>query len=129
MQQLDTNAYFWHKLDTILWSCSCTFFRPKGSTHYKFTNLVYPVDYGFLSDTFGSDQKPIDVFKGSIATNNVDAIAITADILKKDCIVKLLIGCTEEETMRILEFLDQTEFQKAILVRRGNDTPSWSNND
>ena len=71
----------------------------------------------------------LNVFKGSIATNNVDAIAITADILKKDCIVKLLIGCTEEETMRILEFLDQTEFQKAILVRRGNDTPSWSNND
>ena len=103
--------------------------KPKGSAHYKFTNLIYPVDYGFLSDTFGSDQKPIDVFKGSIATNNVDAIAITADILKKDCIVKLLVGCTEEETMRILEFLDQTEFQKAILVRRGNETPSWSNND
>lgn len=59
----------------------------------------------------------------------MDAIAITADILKKDCIVKLLVGCTEEETMRILEFLDQTEFQKAILVRRGNETPSWSNND
>ena len=112
MQQLENNAYFWQKLDTLLLSSSCTIDRPKGSTHYKFTNLVYPVDYGFLSDTFGSD-----------------AIAITADILKKDCIVKLLIGCTEEETMRILEFLDQTEFQKAILVRRGNDTPSWSNND
>ena len=61
--------------------------------------------------------------------STLDAIAITADILKKDCIVKLLVGCTEEETMRILEFLDQTEFQKAILVRRGNETPSWSNND
>ena len=129
MQQLENNAYFWQKLDTLLLSSSWTIDRPKGSTHYKFTNLVYPVDYGFLSDTFGSDQKPIDVFKGSIATNNVDAIVITADILKKDCIVKLLVGCTEEETMRILEFLDQTEFQKAILVRRGNETPSWSNND
>lgn len=83
MQQLENNAYFWQKLDTLLLSSSCTIDRPKGSTHYKFTNLVYPVDYGFLSDTFGSDQKPIDVFKGSIATNNVDAIAITADILKK----------------------------------------------
>lgn len=129
MQQLENNAFFWQKLDTLLLSSSCTIDRPKGSAHYKFTNLIYPVDYGFLSDTFGSDQKPIDVFKGSIATNNVDAIAITTDILKKDCIVKLLVGCTEEETMRILEFLDQTEFQKAILVRRGNETPSWSNND
>ena len=92
MQQLENNAYFWQKLDTLLLSSSCTIDRPKGSAHYKFTNLIYPVDYGFLSDTFGSDQKPIDVFKGSIATNNVDAIAITADILKKDCIVKLQIG-------------------------------------
>ena len=70
MQQLENNAFFWQKLDTLLLSSSCTIDRPKGSAHYKFTNLIYPVDYGFLSDTFGSDQKPIDVFKGSIATNN-----------------------------------------------------------
>lgn len=129
MQQLENNAYFWQKLDTLLLSSSCTIDCPKGSAHLKFTNLIYPVDYGFLSDTLGSDQQPIDIFKGSIQTNSVDAIAISADILKKDCIVKLLVGCTEEETLRILEFLNQTEFQKAILVRRGNETPSWSNND
>ena len=57
MQQLENNAFFWQKLDTLLLSSSCTIDRPKGSAHYKFTNLIYPVDYGFLSDTFGSDQK------------------------------------------------------------------------
>ena len=54
--------------------------------------MIYPVDYGFLSDTFGSDQNQLMFSKGSIATNNVDAIAITADILEKDCIVKLISG-------------------------------------
>ncbi len=129
MQQLENNAYFWQKLDTLLLSSTCTIDRPKGSAHYKFTNLIYPVDYGFLSDTLGSDQTPIDIFKGTVQTNSVNAIAVTADILKKDCVVKLLVGCTEEEEMKILEFLNQTEFQKAILIRRGDDTPTWSNMD
>ena len=61
----------------------------------------------------GSDQSPIDLFKGSGKANRVEAIAISADILKKDCEVKLLVGCTEQETEKILQFLNQTQFQKA----------------
>lgn len=129
MQELENNAYFWQKLDTLLLSSTCTIDRPKGSEHFKYRNLIYPVDYGFLSDTLGSDQTPIDIFRGSRSTNSVDAIAVSADILKKDCKVKLLVGCDEKETLLILQFLNQTEFQKAILIRRGNETPSWSNNE
>lgn len=103
--------------------------RPKGSTHFKYSNLVYPVDYGFLADSVGSDQSPIDLFKGSIKSNRVEAIAISADILKKDCEVKLLVGCTEQETNLILQFLNQTQFQKAILVRRGSEMPGWASSD
>lgn len=88
MKELENNAFFWQKLDTLMFSSDCTIDRPKGSTHFKYSNLVYPVDYGFLSDTTaGSDQDPIDLFKGSIPTHTVDAIAVSADILKK--IVKL----------------------------------------
>ena len=53
----------------------------------------------------------------------------TQNILKKDCEIKLLVGCNEEETYEILEFLNQTEFQKAILVRRGDEVPEWASND
>lgn len=77
----------------------------------------------------GSDQSPIDLFKGSGKANRVEAIAISADILKKDCEVKLLVGCTEQETEKILQFLNQTQFQKAILVRRGKEMPSWATSD
>ncbi|TGY65760.1 Inorganic pyrophosphatase [Dubosiella muris] len=129
MKALENNVYFWQKLDTLLLSCTCTIDRPKGSTHFKYSNLVYPVDYGFLADSVGSDQSPIDLFKGSGKANRVEAIAISADILKKDCEVKLLVGCTEQETEKILQFLNQTQFQKAILVRRGKEMPSWATSD
>lgn len=129
MKELENNAYFWQKLDTLLFSSNCTIDRPKGSTHYKYSNLVYPVDYGYLTDTTGSDQKPIDVFQGSNPAFKVDAIVVSADILKKDCEVKLLVGCTEGETLEILKFLNQTDYQKAILVQRGVEVPFWSSND
>lgn len=129
MTGIENNATFWQKIDTILLSSNITIDRPKGTCHFKYKNLIYPVDYGFLSDTLGSDQAPIDIFVGSNESNSVGAIAISADVLKKDCEVKLLLGCSEEETLSIMEFLNQTEFQKAILIHRGNEIPTWANED
>ena len=129
MNTLENNAFFWQKLDTLFFSSKLVVDRPRYTVHYKYSNLVYPVDYGYLSDTTGSDQAPSDVFKGSQKTNQVGAIVVSADILKKDCEVKLLIGCSEEEEHEVLEFLNQTEFQKAILIHRGNEVPEWAQND
>ena len=129
MNTLENNAFFWQKLDTLFFSSKLVVDRPRYTVHYKYSNLVYPVDYGYLSDTTGSDLAPIDVFKGSQKTNQVGAIVVSADILKKDCEVKLLIGCSEEEEHEVLEFLNQTEFQKAILIHRGNEVPEWAQND
>ncbi|WP_416327547.1 Inorganic pyrophosphatase [[Eubacterium] hominis] len=129
MKSFENNAFFWQKLDTLYLSGKLVVDQPKNSSHYKYSNLVYPVDYGYLSDTAGDGQSPIDVFKGSEKTNLVQAVAVSVDILKKDCEIKLLIGCTEDEIYEILEFLNQTEFQKAILVHRGNDVPEWAQND
>ena len=46
--------------------------------------------------------------------------------LKKDCEVKLFVGVSPEEEEEIMAFLNQTEFQKAVLIRRGNDIPLWA---
>ena len=127
--QLENNIFFWQKLDTLLLSSSCTIDRPKGSHHFKYRNLVYPVDYGFLTDTTGSDQAPIDVFKGSKGGTKVQAIAVSADILKKDCEVKLITGCTEHDSPRSLEFRHQPEYQKALRARPGTEAPSWASAD
>lgn len=129
MNTYENNAFFWQKLDTLYLSNKLVIDRPKHTSHYKYSNLIYPVDYGYLNDTAASDQAPLDVFKGSIKTTKVGAIVVTADILKKDCEAKLIVGCTEEEIHEILVFLNQTEFQKAILLRRGDETPEWASVD
>lgn len=129
MNTYENNAFFWQKLDTLYLSSQLVIDRPKNTCHYKYSNLVYPVDYGYLADSTGSDQAPIDVFKGSNKSTKVGAIVVTADILKKDCEAKLLIGCSEEEIQNILVFLNQTEFQKAVLLKRGDEMPDWASVD
>lgn len=59
----------------------------------------------------------------------VNACVVAADILKKDIEIKLLLGCTPSEEEDVLRFLNQTEFQKTVLIRRANTVPSWAMND
>lgn len=129
MQTYENNALFWQKLDTLYLSSKIEIDRPKNTMHYKYSNLVYPVDYGYLADTTSTDQAPIDVFIGSIKPGKIQAICLSADILKKDCEVKFLVGCTPEEENDILVFLNQTEYQKAVLLRRGDEVPEWASAD
>lgn len=129
MQEIENNALFWQKVDTLVLSSTMKIDRPKGTAHRKYPNLIYPVDYGYLTDTTSSDGTTVNVFRGTKNTNRVEAILLSADILKKDCLARLLIGCTEEEKKEILEFMNQMEFQKTILVQRGNDVPDWATND
>lgn len=126
MNSFENNAFFWQKLDSLFLSSKLTIDRPKGTCHYKYSNLIYPVDYGYLNDTNNAEHAPIDIFKGKEKSNLVQALVVSADILKKDCEVKLIIGCNEEDEIEILEFLNQTEFQKAVLLRRGNEVPDWA---
>ena len=129
MQEIENNALFWQKVDTLVLSSSIQIDYPKGSKHKQFTNLIYPVDYGILTDKIDPSTDPIHIYKGSKKTNRVDALVISADILKKDCVVKFLVGCDEDETLAIMEFLNQTDFQKAVLIRRGTEIPNWASND
>ncbi len=129
MKEFENNALFWQKVDTLVLSSSMKIDRPKGTSHYKYSNLVYPVDYGYLSDSMATESSLIDIYWGESRSNDVNGIVISADILKKDCVVKLLVGCTDQEMLDVLEFLNQTDFQKAILVKRGDYVPDWAIND
>lgn len=125
MDQIENNAYFWQKLDSLYYSSSVVIERPKYSKHPKHSDMIYPVDYGYLSETMSSDGSQIDVFFGSDGNKSINAIAISSDILKRDCEVKLLIACTLEEQKDIMHMLNVSEYQKAILVRRSSDTSPW----
>jgi len=125
MSQLENNAFFWQKLDTLYFSSSIVITQPAGSAHPVYGNLVYPVNYGYLSDTLSQDETGISIYKGSLSANQVNTVLIAADILKKDIEVKLMVGCSVAEEDAILRFTNQTDFQKTILIRRGMEVPSW----
>lgn len=124
--EFENNAYFWQKLDTLFLSSELIINRPKNSIHPQYSNLIYPVDYGYLNANNTEGEELIDVFKGTGDEFGVQAIIICADILKKDVDVKLLVSCTEEEIQAILLFLNQTDFQKTIICRRGDNIPRWT---
>lgn len=129
MKQLENNAYFWQKLDSLYFSSSVVIDRPKNSKHPKYEDMIYPVDYGYLTDTLSTDGSQIDVFFGSDESKKINSIAVSTDIIKRDCEIKLLIGCTDEEEAEVLHMLNVSENQKAILVRRSSDTTTWSDED
>lgn len=112
------NNEFWQAIDTLVSSGKIIIDRPKGSTHPRFPNIRYAVDYGYLENTTSMDGDGIDVWRGSLTSNKVDSIICTVDLMKKDSEIKLLIGCTEEETRIIYEFHNNSEFMKGILIKR-----------
>lgn len=125
MSQLENNAFFWQKLDTLYFSSSIVVTQPAGSAHPQYGNLIYPVNYGYLTDTLSQDGTGISIYKGSLSANQVNTILVAADILKKDIEVKVMVGCSVLEEEAILKFTNQTDFQKTVLIRRGTEVPSW----
>lgn len=83
---------FWIRLDNLIASNKIVIDRPKGSSHPRYPELMYPLDYGYLKETSGGDGKEIDVWRGSLKDSRLVAIACTVDTLKRDTEVKLLIG-------------------------------------
>ncbi len=126
MQNYGNNAFFWQKIDSIYLSSKFNIAYEKGQAHINFPNLIYPVQYGYLSDLVDEKDLGIAVFKGSANTAKVESLIIAADILKKDIEPKIIVSCTEEEVENILHFLNQTDLQKSIIMKRGIEQPSWA---
>ena len=110
---------FWTALDKLVSESQIIIDRPKGSSHPKYSNYVYPVDYGYLENTTAMDGGGIDVWKGSDG-DYIDAIICTIDLLKKDSEIKILIGCTEAEKQSVMPI---NEHMKGMLIRRGGNLP------
>ncbi|MCR5229146.1 MAG: Inorganic pyrophosphatase [Solobacterium sp.] len=126
--EYENNAYFWQKLDTLYLSGKTKITRKKGDTHPQFANLVYPVDYAHLVDT-NSETEGVSLYLGSKNRSSITALVVAADILKKTLDVKILAGCTEDEVLDVLRFLNQTDFQKTVLIRKGKNIPAWGETD
>ncbi|MFC1820947.1 hypothetical protein ACFLZG_07695 [Thermodesulfobacteriota bacterium] len=60
---------FWERLNILLEESELIIDRPKGSTHPKYSAIIFPLDYGYLKNTSGGDGNEIDVWRGSLKTN------------------------------------------------------------
>ena len=112
------NSAFWTALDTLVSTAETIIDRPKNSSHPRYPDMIYPVDYGYLKDTSSMDGDGIDVWVGSDSSRSIDAIMCIVDLVKRDSEIKILIGCTEKEKEIICEFHNNSEYMKGILIRR-----------
>ena len=118
MEVFPVEDAFWTYLDSLVQSTEIVIDRPRGSSHPRYPSIVYPLDYGFLKGTSGGDGNEIDVWRGSLTENRLDAIVCTVDLLKQDVEVKLLLGCTGKEKATICEFHNDGKYMTALLLKR-----------
>ena len=114
----EESAAFWDALDALAAACERVIDRPRGTVHPKYPSFVYPLDYGYLKNTSSADGEGIDIWLGSDARQQIDAVIVTVDLLKRDSEIKILIGCTEDEKLLALRAHNETEFMKGLLIRR-----------
>src|SRR5689334_15893513 len=88
---------FWDRMEQLIASSEVVVERARGTPHPRFPEMIYPLDYGYLAGTSSGDGNDLDLWVGSRAKRDLDAIVCTVDLAKSDAEVKLLLGCTEEE--------------------------------
>jgi inorganic pyrophosphatase len=113
---------FWTAIDELIATSTLIIDRPKGSRHPKVLEAIYPIDYGYLKGTTAADGEGIDVWVGSMRPPVVTGAVCTVDQRKRDAEVKLLLGCTRDEEIAILTFLNLGTMSAVLLWRPGAET-------
>lgn len=106
---------FWLKLKQLVATSQIKINRPRGTSHPRYPSFIYPLDYGYLQDTQAGDEAGIDVWIGSLSGKTVTAVICTIDLEKRDTEIKILLGCTADETQIILN-IHNTGSQAATLL-------------
>lgn len=117
MQNKRGRDAFFQILDHLVNTCGIIIDRPKGTAHPRYPDFVYPVDYGYLDGTASMDGGGIDVWLGASGEKRLDAILVTVDAHKNDSEVKLLLGCSEEETEIIYQAMNEKGMRGMLIVR------------
>ena len=108
---------FWVNLENLITTSAIVIDRPKGSQHPRFPDFIYPVDYGYLTDTRAMDGHGIDIWVGTATPRTLDTILCTIDSLKKDAELKILYGCSVYEQELIYRILN-VQALSALFIRR-----------
>lgn len=114
------NYDFWEFLQQLVDTCQIEIDRPMGSTHHRYTDTIYPVNYGYLSGTTTLDGGGIDIWIGSLEKKQIVGVLCTVDLVKKDTELKIVYDCNEDEIAAIQDFVNSDQMQ-AIFVKRVNN--------
>ncbi len=91
--------------------------RLKGTSHQRYPDSTYPVDYGYLAGTSAMDAGGVDIWVGSLKQKQVVGVLGTVDLLKKDTELKILWDCTDDEIKSIMEFVN-VDKMRAMYIRK-----------
>ncbi len=108
---------FWESFDLLVKASEIFIDRPKETAHPRFSNIIYPLDYGYLKGTTAGDGDGIDIWIGSLSTNQVTGIVVTVDLYKKDAEQKILFNCTDKEMETIASFHNVKKQSSKLIVR------------
>ncbi|MDR2420218.1 MAG: inorganic diphosphatase [Puniceicoccales bacterium] len=114
---------FFQTFETLIEKNGVTIDRPKGFIHPRFPDLIYPINYGFIKETYSQDGEGIDIFLGDLDNRHVVGVICTVDSIKNDSEVKVLVACSEENIQTAMMMLTHDPM-RAILVRRSDASKS-----
>ncbi len=109
------DAEFWGLIDAMITSHKIIIDRPKGSHHPKYTDYIYPLDYGYLEGTSSNDGDGIDIWIGTSSNKKVSGIISSIDSIKNDSEIKILYACTPNEIQLIYNEHNRSNGMKGIL--------------
>lgn len=116
------NRAFWQSLEQLVAHYEIVIDRPRGTSHPRYPDFIYPFDYGYLKDTRAMDQGGIDIWVGTLAEQTVTAIICTVDLFKQDAELKILLGCTPEEAATILKTHNGGPQSAILIIRPGENS-------
>lgn len=118
---------FWSALDALLQSPSkLVIDRPRGFRHPRFTDFIYPFDYGYLEGTTSADGEGLDVWLGggsagkALAACRVTGVIASVDLDKRDSELKLLLDCTAAEMALIEKIYNRIACVRGLLIVRAD---------
>ena len=119
LRDLAAGQFDWEAWEALIALNGLTIDRPYRSRHPEFSDIIYPLNYGYVNATTSTDGHEVDVFVGS-ADNGLVGLLMTTDYGRGDREVKLLYNCTPEEIYLANGFInfDRTRMEGTLVLRR-----------
>lgn len=109
----------WARWDACIETRGITIDRPRATAHPAYPSIMYPLDYGFIPGTVGSDGEPVDSFVGSGDRGLIGAL-LTIDYRQEKRELTFLVDCTAVEVYTAHGFInyDRTLLEGVLVLRR-----------